>query len=159
MDRSADTVGNRIRKRREAKSLERKEFAKLVDIPYSTIAEIENGKQKSSTKLHRIASVLGVRVEWLETGAGPIEPTGGAQEPAPIVTERHTRHDILVSRDGAELGAEWDKIEGDEYKKLARDFVYGLVSAQKRETHRPGARLTNRAKGPRTRDRRDARNQ
>jgi transcriptional regulator with XRE-family HTH domain len=149
MEPTAQTIGARIRTRREEKKFDRGAFAKLVGIPYSTLAEIENGKQKTSTKLHKIAAQLGVNIEWLETGQGPIEAdpntaahTGVRAPPSSYGVEKHTRHEILVSREGAALGAEWDKIEGDEYRQLAHDFVYGLVAAQKRAARRPGTRLT-----------------
>lgn len=42
-------------------------------IAYSTLADVENGFSDSTTALHRIAKRLKVRVEWLETGKGPME--------------------------------------------------------------------------------------
>lgn len=125
--------------------MSRGELAKLTGIPYSTLAEIENNEQKSSTKLHKIAAGLGARIEWLETAEEPIDtkaPSARKSSGLPIAMERHTRHEILVSREGAEIGAEWDKIEGDAYKQLAKDFIYGLVTAQKSAARRPGKVLS-----------------
>lgn len=66
-------IGHRIRQEREAQGIERGEFARRTKIGYSTLAEIERGGMKSSTKLHTIATALGVSPVWLETGRGKKE--------------------------------------------------------------------------------------
>jgi transcriptional regulator with XRE-family HTH domain len=67
------TIGERIIKARELRGLTRPQLSDLTGIKYPTLAGIENGDQASSTKLHRIATVLRVRVEWLEAGQLPME--------------------------------------------------------------------------------------
>lgn len=37
---------------------------------YATLAGIENGDQNTTTRLHRLAAVLGVSPDWLDSGAG-----------------------------------------------------------------------------------------
>jgi len=69
-----ETVGDRIKKEREAQGLERADLVRLTKIGYSTIAELENNGMKSTTKLHLIASALGVNANWLATGRLPKEP-------------------------------------------------------------------------------------
>lgn len=64
-------IGERIRAEREAQKLERKDICAATQIPYPTLAGIENGDQASSTRLHAIAAVLRVSPRWLETGRGP----------------------------------------------------------------------------------------
>ena len=66
-------IGDRIRQEREAQRIERGDLARRTKIGYSTLAEIERGGMKSSTKLHTIATALGVSPTWLETGRGPKE--------------------------------------------------------------------------------------
>jgi phage repressor protein C with HTH and peptisase S24 domain len=73
------TIGDRIREERTAQGIERGELAARIKMGYSTLAEIERGGMKSSTKLHTIAAALGVSPGWLETGKGPKEPA--ANEP------------------------------------------------------------------------------
>ncbi len=53
--------------------MSRPDLAKAADIPYPTIAGIENSDQASSTRLHVLAKALKVRPEWLETGKGEME--------------------------------------------------------------------------------------
>lgn len=62
------TIGDRIRRIREEKGIARKDLAVAAGISYSGLADLESGKAKSSTKLHRIATHLGVDAAYLETG-------------------------------------------------------------------------------------------
>lgn len=62
------TIGARIRQTREAQGLARKDLARAVGMSYTGLADLESGKAKSTTKLHRIASVLRVDATFLETG-------------------------------------------------------------------------------------------
>lgn len=66
------TVGERIQQARKLRdNMPRPELARLTGIPYPTLAGLENGDQKDSTKLHVIADVLKVNVRWLQTGKPP----------------------------------------------------------------------------------------
>lgn len=149
-----ETLGDRIRMRRKELGWTQGQVAKAVGMGTGTISDLENGRQIETTKPHLIAEKLGVRVEWLTTGRGlKYAPGGTAEEPGEYVVTRSV-HQTIVSQAGAELGAEWDKIEGDEYRQLARDFIYGLVAAQKRAARLPAVQLSTRAKEPKTKDRR-----
>lgn len=64
------TIGERIREEREAQGISREELALAAGIAKTTLADLEVGESKSTTKLHKIANRLGVRAEWLETGSG-----------------------------------------------------------------------------------------
>ena len=63
-----ETIGDRIRRIRAAKGIARKDLAAAAGMSYSGLADLESGKAKSSTKLHRLATALGVDVLYLETG-------------------------------------------------------------------------------------------
>lgn len=66
---SVDTIGYRLKEQRLACKFTLAELAAASDLSIGAISDIENGRQKSSTKLHRLAHALGVTPEWLETGA------------------------------------------------------------------------------------------
>lgn len=66
-------MGQRIKVRRKKLKMSRPELVKRSGIPYSTLADIENERQKSSTALHIIAKVLQTTPEWLSDEAGPEE--------------------------------------------------------------------------------------
>lgn len=77
------TLGERIKEVRAQLGMNRADLSRATDIPYPTLAGIENGDQSSSTRLHALAKVLRVRVEWLETGKGPREASEQPLEDAP----------------------------------------------------------------------------
>jgi len=66
-----ETIGDRVRRLREASGIERKDLARDVGLSYSGLSDLESGKAKSSTKLHRLAEALGVSTTYLETGKEP----------------------------------------------------------------------------------------
>ena len=74
-----DTVGTRIRWWREHRERDRREFARAVGIPYSTLADLENDRAKSTKKLRKIAEELRLRIEYLETDEGEPELSFPAQ--------------------------------------------------------------------------------
>lgn len=63
-----ETIGERVRRLREALGIKRKDLASAVGLSYTGLADLESGKAKSSTKLHRLAAKLGVSSAYLETG-------------------------------------------------------------------------------------------
>jgi transcriptional regulator with XRE-family HTH domain len=64
------TLGSRIAWWRTERKLERRDLAKRVGMPYSTLSEIENEGQHSSTKIASLAAVLQVNAYYLETDEG-----------------------------------------------------------------------------------------
>jgi transcriptional regulator with XRE-family HTH domain len=64
------TIGQRVRQARQEKKLSIEALAASVGMGKGTLGDLELGESKSTTKLHRLAAQLGVRVEWLETGRG-----------------------------------------------------------------------------------------
>jgi transcriptional regulator with XRE-family HTH domain len=80
------TLGARIRWWREHRDRDRREFAKTVGIPYSTLADLENDRAASTKKLRKIADELSLRLEYLETDEGEPEVTaapGASEWPLP----------------------------------------------------------------------------
>lgn len=71
------TFGARIAERRNQLNMSRTRLAKLSGMSYSTLAGIETGDQKSSTKIHRLAAALKVDPEWLEDGVGVVGDNSG----------------------------------------------------------------------------------
>lgn len=63
-----ETIGDRVRKLRQAKDIARKDLARDAGMSYSGLSDLESGKAKSTTKLHRLATLLGVDAVYLETG-------------------------------------------------------------------------------------------
>jgi hypothetical protein len=130
------------------------EIAKRLEIDANYISRIlslpskKGHKRISGDYAREIEPKLGVPRGFLDGEA----VTGVREESPPAPINRLKIHDVYCSRDGALVGAEWDKIEGDEYRQLAKDFIYGLVTAQKNAARRPGKVLTTRPRGPKTKD-------
>lgn len=78
------TIGDRIRQRRKALDIEVEALAKAVGLKPSTLYDLENGRSKSTTKLHALARELGCTAEWLETGHGH-----KVAEPTPLAYVSH----------------------------------------------------------------------
>lgn len=62
------TIGERIRTRRNELKLTQGELAKQVGIKQQSLQAIETGKTKQPKNLFEISQVLGVSVEWLANG-------------------------------------------------------------------------------------------
>jgi transcriptional regulator with XRE-family HTH domain len=108
-----ETIGDRVRRTREGKGIARGDLARAVGLSYTGLSDLESGKAKTTTKLHRLATELGVAVEWLETGKGSPTP----RQAAPEQVSRSVRLDPEIVRDVAEI---LQKLYKDELK---RDFV------------------------------------
>ncbi|GAB3338666.1 helix-turn-helix transcriptional regulator [Bordetella tumulicola] len=64
-------------------------MARACGLSQSTIASYENGERKSSRSFRKIANVLRVELDWLETGKGPMErrdhyPSTSASDAYPL---------------------------------------------------------------------------
>ncbi|MBX6381483.1 MAG: helix-turn-helix transcriptional regulator [Microbispora sp.] len=76
-----DLLGDRIVYWRERRGMTRSQLARLAKVPYSTLAEIESNKQKSTTKITQLAGALRVNAHYLATGKGnPEDLTSGPAE-------------------------------------------------------------------------------
>lgn len=59
-------VGSRVKTARKAKGMAQNALAKAAGMSVGALADLESGKSKSSTKLHRIAAELGIDVAQLD---------------------------------------------------------------------------------------------
>lgn len=73
-------LGDRVRQRRLERKLTIKDLAGAAKVSPSAISELEQGRSKSSTALHRIARALGTSPEWLD-GDGVAERPVAPYEP------------------------------------------------------------------------------
>ena len=86
-------LGKRLRAARENKGLSMSEVGRQIGVAYQSIAAIEHGKVQGTKHLHRLAKVLEVDPDWLETG----EPGGAAQpfgvDPDQKIIHPHKEHE------------------------------------------------------------------
>lgn len=79
-----DTLGPRIRWWREHRKFKRAEFAKLVGMSYSGLADLENDRSQESKRLHIIAAKLKLNPYYLETDKGEPEAEFAQEPPSPL---------------------------------------------------------------------------
>jgi len=68
--------------REKGRQLTRGQLATLSGVPYSTIAEIENQSQHSSTKITQLAAALRINAHYLGSGEGDPEQTNSTAAPS-----------------------------------------------------------------------------
>jgi transcriptional regulator with XRE-family HTH domain len=68
-----DTLGKRIKTRREELELDQVELARRAGVSQPTLANLESGKNQRTKFLPELARALNVSVEWLDTGSGAKE--------------------------------------------------------------------------------------
>lgn len=102
---SMETIGTRIRKEREEQGISRADLARSAGIAPTTLSDLELGLSKSTTALHKIASRLGVRPEWLESGKGSrhADNDGHSSVAANATPPGYVRFDLFEG--GAGMGA------------------------------------------------------
>lgn len=91
-----DSLGPRVRWWREYRGFGRKEFAKLVGMSYSGLADLENDLTKASKKLHLIAAKLRLSAHYIETDRG--EPEAEFPQEAPQEAQAWPFEDVPRSK-------------------------------------------------------------
>ncbi|MGV3346378.1 XRE family transcriptional regulator [Enterobacteriaceae bacterium LUAb1] len=86
------TLAERLKSARKEKKLSQKALGEAIGVSQAAIQKIEVGKAKETTKLTDLASILGVRPEWLSSGEGEMR----SAEPSNI---RETRLSAKVWED------------------------------------------------------------
>jgi transcriptional regulator with XRE-family HTH domain len=66
-----NTIGGKIKARRDELGLKASAVAKRAGLSKQAYSSLENGHQKTSTKLHTICQFLGLSPNWVEFGRGP----------------------------------------------------------------------------------------
>lgn len=103
--------------------------AKKSGITAGTLSDLEKGRQQGSKHLHHIADTLGLEIKFVETGEGP-ELKEAKEQPQGMPP--NSWPGFWPSSEGAQLGAEWDKIKDESVKRFIFNVVFGHVSAQAR---------------------------
>jgi transcriptional regulator with XRE-family HTH domain len=79
-----DTLGKRIKQRREELGLDQVALANKVGMSQPNLAHLESGRNHRTKYLPEIARELGVTAEWLSTGGGELRIA--VNNPLPEVT-------------------------------------------------------------------------
>lgn len=79
----ADTMGRRIRDERLAKKLSYSVLSKRCGVSPGMLSDLEHGRSKGSTKIHKIASALGLNTRYVTDGTGHKYTTHGIKDEGP----------------------------------------------------------------------------
>lgn len=91
-DCNMDTFATRVRARRERLGLSQEQLSKVAGVSQSTIAQIENGRNKGTKHIIALADALRVQPKWLSEGG--MEPE---VQPRPDVTKGPAQSDQALS--------------------------------------------------------------
>lgn len=116
-------LGSQIRSLRKLSGLTQADLAKRAKVSQQLITKLETGQSTETRKLAQIASALGVTVEQLISG------TTGTHE------QRMQLHGVLLTRAGAMLAAEWEKLEAPDRYEIEQDIMQRV--ARKVRANRP----------------------
>lgn len=112
-----ETLAERLNQAMELSGMSQGALAKASGVAQPTIWRLTSGNARGSTKIVEIANALGVRSEWLSTGAGPMRedgqmPTNSQQktELAPTDTFRIEALDFYVSAGPGAINSEFVEV-------------------------------------------------
>jgi transcriptional regulator with XRE-family HTH domain len=131
-NRVVETVGTRLRAERQIQKVTRRALSEVSGIPYSTIADIENGNQDSSTRLHDLCRAFPkpLRVAWLADGSGakyaPRETADGEEL-------KQAYHGVWLTRAGALLAAEWEKLDVADRAEIEGQILTRVAKLKRHE--------------------------
>lgn len=112
-----DTIGSRIKARREALGWSQRELAKAAGVSTSTIGNLEAGIRHQPRSLLSIAAALGMSVHELADGA--VKTGAGAASAKPLSTA-----EIVTLIDGQLKKWDAEGVTDEEvYKRLSQAFA------------------------------------
>ena len=132
------TIGARIKSRREEINMPVTTLARAVGLAPSTVYDLMRSDSVSSTKLHLIARVLGLNIDWLETGKGP-RLAGESRHGG--IKEDTVSYQPAITPTEAEIGRDWGRLHEPQRSVVAAQIRL-LLRAQNREESRHKRRHT-----------------
>jgi len=122
---------------RDLKKWNQKAFADALGIDKQLITNWKK-RRWPPERYAQTATLLGVSVEELMTGVKPPQEAPAAQ----------STHGFWPTREGAQVGAEWDKIKDESVKQFIQNVIFGHVGAQVRGEAPPTITAPARPTGP-----------
>lgn len=131
-----ESLADRLNQAMELAGISQGALAKASGVAQPTIWRLTSGNARGSTKIVEIANALGVRVEWLSTGEGPMRNDG--QQPKVrevLVTEDFYRVDVLdvqaSAGPGSMVSSDFiETIRAIEYTSEKGRALFGSIPAE-----------------------------
>jgi transcriptional regulator with XRE-family HTH domain len=121
-------VGNRVRMRRMMIGMSQEKLGAALDLTFQQVQKYEKGTNRiGASRLHRIASVLGVPIEFFYEGAphGSAAATGFAESPSSTYMS-----DFLSSNEGVQLVKAFLAIKDPKIRRKVVELIAVLGSGE-----------------------------
>jgi transcriptional regulator with XRE-family HTH domain len=120
-------VGSRVRMRRMLIGMSQEKLGAALGITFQQIQKYEKGTNRiGASRLHQIARVLGVPIEFLYEGAPQVEGGAGlAESPSPGYVA-----DFLSTAEGLELMKAFIGVEDARVRRRLVDLVRALAGSE-----------------------------
>lgn len=128
-------VGSRVRMRRMMIGMSQERLGEALGLTFQQVQKYEKGTNRiGASRLHQIASILGVQVEFFYEGAPQLE---GAPPPEDGFSEPPTPayvSDFLSTSDGLHLMRAFVRVKDGKVRRRIVDLVEALAPAEEEET-------------------------
>ena len=117
-------VGSRVRMRRMLIGMSQEKLGEALELTFQQVQKYEKGTNRiGASRLHRIAAVLGVPIEYLYDGAPHAEGTqaGAAECPAAAYVA-----DFLLTNEGVQLVKGFLAIKDPKVRRRIVDLIAAL---------------------------------
>lgn len=121
-------VGSRVRMRRMIVGMSQEKLGEALGLTFQQIQKYEKGSNRiGASRLHQIATALGVQIEFFYEGAPPaagMTTEGFAEDPNPPYMT-----DFLSTADGLQLMRAFVRVRDARVRKRVVDLVEALAEA------------------------------
>lgn len=121
-------VGSRVRMRRMMVGMSQEKLGEALGLTFQQIQKYEKGSNRiGASRLHQIATALGVQIEFFYEGAPPaagMTTEGFAEDPNPPYMT-----DFLSTSDGLQLMRAFVRVRDARVRKRVVDLVEALAEA------------------------------
>src|SRR5215207_6562079 len=121
-------VGSRVRMRRMMVGMSQEKLGEACGITFQQIQKYEKGSNRmGASRLHQIARVLGVPVEFFYEGVPTDQGSGG-----PIVVDRDSRSltDFLATSEGLELVKAFIAVKDQKVRRRIVDLTRAVAAGE-----------------------------
>lgn len=121
-------VGSRVRMRRMMIGMSQERLGEALGLTFQQVQKYEKGTNRiGASRLHQIASILGVQVEFFYEGAPQLEGASGdaglAEPPTPAYVS-----DFLSTADGLHLMRAFVRVRDPKVRKRIVELVESLAA-------------------------------
>jgi transcriptional regulator with XRE-family HTH domain len=117
-------VGSRVRMRRMLIGMSQEKLGEALDLTFQQVQKYEKGTNRiGASRLHRIAAILGVPIDYFYEGARHAQgtPGGAAKSPSSALAT-----DVLLTNEGVQLAKGFLAIKDPKVRRRIVDLITAL---------------------------------